>query len=149
MRPKRAIFSLIENAVVPRVALQQLDNNSPHLGNVVSNQEREGGSSHLLLVPTPMDVSRVVEPPINQSLSMNIFCWNCRGTASRRFVRLLKDIKRDYSCSMMILVETHSSGTTAKRIAKRCGFSNSFIVDVGGLWCLWDSPNWNVQVLKY
>lgn len=70
---------------------------------------------------------------------MNIVCWNCRGTASRGFAGLMKDIKREFSCSLIILVETHTSGNTAKKIAKRCGLDEYFIIvatgQSGGLWC--------------
>lgn len=69
---------------------------------------------------------------------MNIIAWNCRGSACKGFAGLINDIKRDFSCAMMILVETHTSEKLAKKIAKRCGFDSPFIIDVvgqsGGLW---------------
>lgn len=76
---------------------------------------------------------------------MNLICWNCRGTASKGFVGLVKDMKREYSASFIALLETHSSGTVAKRIAKRIGFENQFIKDArgqaGGIWLLEYSDN--------
>lgn len=60
----------------------------------------------------------------------------------------MKDIKREFFSSLIILVETHTSGDTAKKIAKKCGLDNFFIVDAkgqsGGLWCLWDSNLWTI-----
>lgn len=83
---------------------------------------------------------------------MNVICWNCRGTASKGFAGLIKDIRSEFSCSLMFLVETHTSGSLAKRIAKRCGLDQSFIVDArgqsSGLWCIWDSIICKVQILN-
>lgn len=73
---------------------------------------------------------------------MKLICWNCRGTASKGFAGLIKDMKRDYSASFIALLETHTSGTLAMRIAKRTGFENQFIKDprgqAGGIWIIWD-----------
>lgn len=53
---------------------------------------------------------------------------------------------------MVILMETHTSGPLTKRIAKKCGLDKYFIVDVRGqswgLWCLWDSTLWNIQIIS-
>lgn len=67
--------------------------------------------------------------PTHQGLLMNILCWNFRGTASRGFVGVLKEIKKDYYRSMMILVEIHTSRASTRKIAKKCGFKNTFILD--------------------
>lgn len=83
---------------------------------------------------------------------MNLIVWNCRGTASKGFAGLIKDMKRDYSTSFIALLETHTSGNVAKRIVRRIGFENHFIKDArgqaGGIWLLWDSNFWNIKVLK-
>lgn len=72
--------------------------------------------------------------------------------AARGFVGLVKDMKREYSSSFIALFETHTSGVKASRIAKRMGFENQFIKDArgqaGGIWLLWDSVHWNVQILR-
>lgn len=85
---------------------------------------------------------------------MNIICWNCRGTTSKGFVGLTKDMKHEYSASFIALLETHSSGNQAKRLVRRMGFDHDhhFIVDAigqsGGIWLLWDINHWNIQILK-
>lgn len=83
---------------------------------------------------------------------MNFLTWNCRGTAARGFVPLIKDIKREYDASLMFLLETHSTEKAAKKQVKKMGFSGSHIVEsngqAGGIWCLWDANSWNVEVLE-
>lgn len=53
---------------------------------------------------------------------------------------------------MIMLMETHTSGSGAKRIAKRCGLDSLYIVDAlgqsGGIWCLWNSDVWNVDIIS-
>lgn len=82
---------------------------------------------------------------------MNVIFWNCRGTANKGFSGLIRDIKQDFSCAMVIVMETHTSGTMASRIAKKCGLDKPFIVDVrgqsSGIWLLWNSEVWKVEVL--
>lgn len=58
---------------------------------------------------------------------MNLIYWNCCGAASKGFAGLVKDITRDYSASLIALLETHTSGMLARRIVKRIGFENPFI----------------------
>lgn len=80
---------------------------------------------------------------------MNFICWNCWGTTSKGFAGLVKNMKREYSTSIIALLETHTSGTQAKRIIKRIGFENQFIEEArgqaGGIWLLWDASYWKIQ----
>lgn len=82
---------------------------------------------------------------------MNVLAWNCRGIAAKGFTSLVKDIKKEYQTSLIILLETHSSGVSAQRKIKEMGFSGTFVVDssgqAGGLWCLWDDTSWSVEIL--
>ncbi|XP_072056377.1 uncharacterized protein [Arachis hypogaea] len=52
---------------------------------------------------------------------------------------------------MSCLLETHLSGPKANKIAKRFGFSDWFLKECisfsGGIWILWNSNFWNVEVL--
>ncbi|RYR45289.1 hypothetical protein Ahy_A07g031124 [Arachis hypogaea] len=52
---------------------------------------------------------------------------------------------------MLCLLETHLSGPKANKIAKRFGFSDWFLEEgIGfseGIWILWNSNFWNVEVL--
>lgn len=83
---------------------------------------------------------------------MNFACWNCRGSAGKGFVSLIKDLCEEYNLSMLFLLETHSSGDRATNLVKRTGFQCSFVVDyigqAGGIWCLWDPAVWSAQVLN-
>lgn len=81
---------------------------------------------------------------------MNFMSWNCRGICSKGFTSLVKDIRKNYECSLIFLSETHSSGDMAQKKIKKMGFAGTFVVDSvgqgGGIWCLWDG-NWKVEVL--
>lgn len=81
---------------------------------------------------------------------MNIISWNCRGTGSKSFPGLVRDLKSKYNSQFVILLETHSSGTRNQAIIKKMGFDGQFVVDAegqsGGIWCLWDKSTWSVKV---
>lgn len=83
---------------------------------------------------------------------MNLIVWNCRGTALKGFADLVKYMKREYNASLIALLETHTSGSQAMRIAKRICFENQFIKDARGqtrgIWLLWDSTYLNIKVLN-
>lgn len=82
---------------------------------------------------------------------MNVMCWNCRSTASKGFTTLIKDMKREYKFSFLLLLETHISGRRATNIVKRFGFDGWFLQEAsdqaGGIWCMWDKGKWKVDVL--
>ncbi|XP_057739670.1 uncharacterized protein LOC130956669 [Arachis stenosperma] len=54
---------------------------------------------------------------------------------------------------MFFLLETHVSGARGNQIRGKIGFDRSFLVDAvghaGGIWCLWDSSVWSVDVLEH
>jgi hypothetical protein len=52
--------------------------------------------------------------------------------AGKGFVNLLKDMNQDRSINFICLMEKHVSGNKAKKIIKRTGFSDSFVVDADG-----------------
>lgn len=83
---------------------------------------------------------------------MNFLARNCRGTTTRGFPTLIKDLKREYDASLFFLFETHVSGLQAQQQARHIGFSGSFLVDsrgqAGGIWCLWDAGSWRVEILE-
>lgn len=82
---------------------------------------------------------------------MNFISWNCRGTASKWFTSLVKDLRREYNASLIFLLETHTSGEKAVKLARKTGLAGNFIVDArgqaGGIWCLWDEAQWQVNVI--
>lgn len=49
---------------------------------------------------------------------MNLICWNCRGTAVKCFVGLIRDLKCEYTIAMIALLEPHTSGTLAKKSSR-------------------------------
>lgn len=81
---------------------------------------------------------------------MNLISWNCRGTKAKGFRGLVKDLCALHSASFLILLETQLSGVSADKIIDDIGFDGHAKVDAtgrsGGIWCLWDSSLWTVQV---
>lgn len=82
---------------------------------------------------------------------MNYIAWKCRGVAAKGFISLMKDIRKEYDVSIIVLLETHASGISAQRKIKKMGFSGTHVFyscgQAGGIWCLWDSSNWDMEVL--
>lgn len=60
-------------------------------------------------------------------------------------------MKREFNFTLMFLLETHISGQRATNIVKRLGFDGWFLQEaighVGGIWCVWDRNQWQVDVL--
>lgn len=84
---------------------------------------------------------------------MNILSWNCRGTTSKGFGSLIRDMKNLHDSKFIVLMETHATGARASGIIKNIGLKGSFIQDAqghsGGIWCLWDLVWWKVDVLAH
>ncbi|XP_052112461.1 uncharacterized protein LOC127744218 [Arachis duranensis] len=84
---------------------------------------------------------------------MNIISWNCRGVGSKTFPSLIRDLRHEYSANLFFLLETHVNGIRGNQIRHKIGFDQSFVVDAtghaGGIWCLWDSSVWKVDVLEH
>lgn len=84
---------------------------------------------------------------------MNILSWNCRGTAQKGFVNLIKDLRREYHTSFICLMETHTCAKTADRILRRVQLDGQFVVEIrgqaGGIWCLWDPMVWKVNIIGH
>lgn len=82
---------------------------------------------------------------------MNVLAWNCRGTCSRGFRPLIKDICKEYETSLLLLLETYASRESGQRIIPRLGLDSHFVQEgsgqSGGFWCLWNSDMWKIEVL--
>lgn len=63
---------------------------------------------------------------------MNVMSWNCRGTASKGFASLIRDICREYSTSLIFLLETHTSGHTIEHIVQKMGLDGCFVEEARG-----------------
>nr|KYP30980.1 Retrovirus-related Pol polyprotein LINE-1 [Cajanus cajan] len=84
---------------------------------------------------------------------MNVISWNCRGAGSKGFATLVNDLVKEYNVGIICLLETHISGSQAQRVIKRIKLDKCFMVEArgqaGGLWVLWDSTNWTMDVLRH
>ncbi|KAL4299224.1 hypothetical protein AHAS_Ahas17G0079500 [Arachis hypogaea] len=80
---------------------------------------------------------------------MNIISWNYRGTASKGFSFIIKDLVYRYHANLIFLLETHISGHKAEATIKNLGFDSWCISDAdgfaGGIWCLWNKSLWNIE----
>ncbi|KAL4299197.1 hypothetical protein AHAS_Ahas17G0076800 [Arachis hypogaea] len=80
---------------------------------------------------------------------MNFIIWNCRGTASKGFPILIKDMPYRYNSNFCVLLETHISGNKAKNIIKKLDFDSWCISEAvgfaGGIWCLWNKVFWSIE----
>ncbi|XP_072084360.1 uncharacterized protein [Arachis hypogaea] len=84
---------------------------------------------------------------------MNIIAWNCRGAGGKGFSTLIRDLRKDLDVNFVILLETHISGVRGERVRNRLGLNGKFVVDArgqsGGIWCMWDSNLWRVEILSH
>ncbi|KAL1325061.1 hypothetical protein AAHE18_13G134300 [Arachis hypogaea] len=83
--------------------------------------------------------------------------WQIRGmgmgAGGRTFPALIRDIRREYDANFLILLETHISGTKGEYVRNKIRLDSSFVVEPtghsGGIWCLWDSSTWKVDVIQH
>ncbi|KAF7815394.1 putative ribonuclease H protein At1g65750 family [Senna tora] len=77
---------------------------------------------------------------------------NCRGTASKSFPGLIRDLKRNFKVDFLALVETHQEGVNAQRIVDKLGFTHHVMVDAvgysGGIWCMWNECGCQFRVVQ-
>ena len=60
---------------------------------------------------------------------LNAMIWNCRGVAKKNFGTFLKDLRRSYSFSLLVLLEPKLSRVKADEVVKKFGFNGIFQVD--------------------
>ncbi|XP_020236673.1 uncharacterized protein LOC109816188 [Cajanus cajan] len=84
---------------------------------------------------------------------MNCLSWNCRGARGRRFPSLMNDVIREYNVGLLCLMETHISGDCAWKVARKISLDKCFMVQAqgqaGGIWFMWDSNRWFVDILEH
>ncbi|KAL0005366.1 hypothetical protein SO802_012927 [Lithocarpus litseifolius] len=82
-------------------------------------------------------------PAPNQSVTMNVIVWNCRGALRPNFVSYVMDLVREFDPTILIVTETKVGGSRAKEITDRLPFDGAFHADTvgyaGGIWVLWNS----------
>ena len=83
---------------------------------------------------------------------MNWMIWNTRGTGTRSFPGLIRNLKKHYQLGFLALLETRCSKENSERRVQQFGFENCALVDAegysGGIWCLWDSSIGMVTILE-
>ncbi|RYR10336.1 hypothetical protein Ahy_B05g078806 [Arachis hypogaea] len=76
-----------------------------------------------------------------------------QGVGRKAFPSLIRDLRHEYRANLFFLLETHVSGIQGNQIRDKIGFDQSFVVDATGhargIWCLWDSSIWKVDVLEH
>ncbi|KAL1316390.1 hypothetical protein AAHE18_15G062500 [Arachis hypogaea] len=84
---------------------------------------------------------------------MNIINWNCRGAGAKSFSYLIRDLRREFDANFLLLFETHLSGDRGKDVRNKLGFDGCFVEEAsghsGGIWALWDSSIWKVDILSH
>ena len=82
---------------------------------------------------------------------MNALCWNCRGTSSKGFSKLMNDIMHEFHVSLCFLLETHASVSNTEKIIKRMRFDSHYIVgskgQAGGFGIL-GILQWKIRVVE-
>jgi len=73
---------------------------------------------------------------------LSLFVWNARGAGSAAFLTSMFDYITQHKPSIVVLLETHISGTRADTVCRKLGFQGCFRVEAqgfsGGIWLLWD-----------
>ena len=82
---------------------------------------------------------------------MNFLIWNSRGTGSRNFSNLVREISSFYAVDFFAILETRCSGNKAVDICSKLNFDNFEIVDAmgfkGGIWCCWSNKFRGIEVI--
>ncbi|KAL5844547.1 hypothetical protein ACOSQ3_010602 [Xanthoceras sorbifolium] len=81
-----------------------------------------------------------------------MYCvWNVRGAGKKLFVRIVFDVRAMYSFDVFVILEPRISAARARKIIKKLGFSDHFVVEVkgfaGGIWLLWNSNKIKLEVI--
>ncbi|KAJ8437463.1 hypothetical protein Cgig2_012903 [Carnegiea gigantea] len=85
----------------------------------------------------------IVEDMTDMATSQEIrtLVWNTQGTGSRDFMNMLKEHIRMQKPHIIVLLETHISGSKADNVCSKIGFGGQYRVDPigyqGGIWVLW------------
>ena len=76
-------------------------------------------------------------PTLNHILLMNIIVWNCKGALKPSFQNRIRDLVRDHSLAILVVMETQVGGERAKEITNRLPFDGAIHTNtigyVGGL----------------
>ena len=82
----------------------------------------------------------------------NILVWNIQGAGNGEVLHILREHIRMQKPSIVALVETRVSGAKAQAVCAKIGFRNCFRVEAqgfqGGIWVLWHSDDFDIEVLR-
>lgn len=77
----------------------------------------------------------------NFNMSIKILVWNVQGAGNK--VLVIRELVRINKPNVVVLVETHLSGSQAQLICDKIGFQGQKRVEAhgfsGGIWMLWDT----------
>ncbi|KAI9124813.1 hypothetical protein K1719_004140 [Acacia pycnantha] len=83
---------------------------------------------------------------------MNFLLWISRGTGTRSFPTLVRDLKSHYQLNFMAILETRCSKEMSEGRVGQLGFPNMELMDCegysGGIWCLWDRNISSISLLE-
>ena len=69
---------------------------------------------------------------------MNYLFWNSRGAGGRTLTPLLTKLRRQYSLSLIAILEPRQKGDKAEQMRRRLGFDEVAIIESlgfsGGIW---------------
>ena len=71
-------------------------------------------------------------PTLNHILLMNIIVWNCKGALKPSFQNRIRDLVRDHSLAILVVMETRVGGEKAKEITNRLPFDGAIHIDTIG-----------------
>lgn len=66
------------------------------------------------------------------SLFMNVISWNSRGTSRRSFIPTIKEIYREYDCSLFFLWQLIQTSLELEPFSRTMGFDKYVAVDTRG-----------------
>ena len=73
---------------------------------------------------------------------MNYLFWNSRGAGGRTLTPLLTELRRQYSLSLIVILEPRQKGDKAEQMRRRIGFDKVAIIESlgfsGGIWVFWE-----------
>lgn len=85
-------------------------------------------------------------------MDTKVLCWNCRGAASKDFLREMLDMKRTHKPTMIVLLEPQISGSEATEVCRKLGVTRWLRSEAsgfsGGVYLLWNNDAIEVELLS-
>ena len=83
---------------------------------------------------------------------MNYIIWNARGTGSKSFSSLVREIKNHYQVDFMDILETRADREKSEHRIKNMGFQEYGFTAAkgfsGGIWCLWNNGVCKIRIIE-